>query len=121
MRMWMGVPPTQLCKKHLLGEHNEYHKHRHIFVKKHSIKGRLHPEAQIEPLKMKERHDMIAEEMINRGMKHNTPYEMPDLSYLPKNQLNTKVDQIKTIMLLHDKCKYCRERVPMLMPKVMRL
>jgi len=40
MRMWM-VEPKLLCKKHLLGEHNEIHKHRHNFVKKHSVKGRI--------------------------------------------------------------------------------
>ncbi|MFW6247177.1 MAG: hypothetical protein ACOC22_03345 [bacterium] len=30
--MW-GINPELLCKKHLLGEHGEIHKHRYNFVK----------------------------------------------------------------------------------------
>jgi len=42
MRMWM-IDPSLLCRKHLLGEHNEIHKHRHNFEKHHSVTGRIYP------------------------------------------------------------------------------
>jgi len=77
MRMWM-VPPRLMCKQHLLGEHGEIHKHRHNFVKGHSIEGRR---GQIEPESMQTRHDELAEEMLRRGMNHKSPYELPDLSH----------------------------------------
>ena len=76
MRMWM-VNPDLMCRKHLLGEHGEIHKHRHNFEKGHSIEGRR---GQIDPLKMKRRHDVLAEELVKRGFTHASPYEQPDLS-----------------------------------------
>ena len=85
MRMWM-IDPKLLCRKHLLGEHAEIHKHRHNFVKQHNITGRIYPIVQIEPENMKSRHDELAKEMIKRGYNHNSPYEQPDLDYLPNNQ-----------------------------------
>lgn len=80
--MWVGVDPTLLCRNHLLGEHGEIHKHRHNFVKRHSIAGRISPIVQIVPALMKSRHDALAAEMVRRGHNHNSPYELPDLSYL---------------------------------------
>lgn len=78
MRMWM-CEPHLMCRQHLLGEHNEIHKHRHNFVKKHKMGGRA---GQIEPRSMKVRHDDLVKEMENRGYQHKSPYEMPDISYL---------------------------------------
>lgn len=101
MRTWM-IDPNLLCRQHLLGEHNEIHKHRPSFVKRHSMKGRI---GQIEPLKMKERHDELAREMVSRGYKHNSPYEMPDLSYLTKDEIQSKVDVGKSMELLKKRCK----------------
>ena len=54
--MWM-VEPKLMCVQHLVGEHGEIHKHRHNFVKGHSIAGR---KGQIEPLAMQRRHDELA-------------------------------------------------------------
>jgi len=76
MRMWMTDPAT-MCRKHLLGEHGEIHKHRHNFVRGHSIAGRR---GQIEPLAMGTRHDALACEMVRRGYRHASPYAMPDLT-----------------------------------------
>lgn len=109
MRMWM-INPQILCQNHLLGEHGEIHKHKHIFEKKQSIYGRIYPSVQIEPSKMKERHDELAEEMLRRGMKHKSPYEMPDISYLPEPQRNAKVDIKYNFLDLIDRCSECRER-----------
>ena len=81
MRMWM-LPPEILCKKHLLGEHGEIHKHKHNFEKRHKIDKRIYPIVQIEPESMASRHDALAQEMIARGYNHQSPYSMPDISSL---------------------------------------
>ena len=110
MRMWM-LPPEYLCRKHLLGESNEIHKHKHNFEKHHSIKGRIFPIVLIEPENMKSRHDELAQEMIRRGYNHNSPYEQPDLSYLPDDQRYAKVDLEYNLNDLCERCPECRERI----------
>lgn len=92
-------------------EHGEIHKHRHNFVKRHSISGRITPVAQIEPESMKSRHDEIAAEMIRRGMNHNSPYEQPDLDYLPEFQRTAIVDRDISIKDLSKRCEKCRKRI----------
>lgn len=109
MRMWM-LNPKLPCKKHLCGEHFEIHLHRHNFVKQHSIKGRLYPVVQIEPESMKARHDALALEMVRRGYKHNSPYEMPDLSHLAPNERYARVDLETSYEDLISRCEECRQR-----------
>lgn len=77
------IDPRTMCRKHLLGEHGEIHKHRHNFVKHHSVDKRVSYPAQIIPALMEERHDELAAEMVRRGYNHKSPYQLPDLSYLP--------------------------------------
>jgi hypothetical protein len=105
--MWM-VDPKILCNKHLLGEHGEIHKHRHNFVKGHSVKGRLYPIVQIEPSSMQKRHDELAEEMLRRGMNHKSPYEQPDLSNYDDDVINAKVDLSVSLKDLHQRCESCK-------------
>ncbi len=99
------VNPRYLCRQHLLGEHSEIHKHRHNFVKKHNMSGRVE---QIEPKKMKKRHDELVREMLSRGYKHNSPYEMPDISYL-KDKF--KVDRDFSLIDLMSRCEDCDKRI----------
>jgi hypothetical protein len=103
------IEPNLLCDKHLLGEHNELHKFHPSFVKKHSIKGRIFPVVQIEPSNMKIRHDALAEEMISRNFNHNSPYEMPDLSYLTHYELAAKVDMNASYQDLISRCNECKK------------
>lgn len=110
MRMWM-IPTYCLCNKHLIGEHGELHKFHHNFVKKHSIKGRISPKVQIQPLSMKDRHDALVEEMVKRGMCHNSPYKMPDLTHLPLNLLTAKVDILESVKDLIIRCPACKMRI----------
>lgn len=107
MRMWM-LNPRMLCRKHLLGEHGELHKHRHNFVKRHSVTGRR---GQIEPLAMQARHDELAAEMLARGYNHKSPYEMPDLSHLPDCDRLGTVDRVASLHLLTMVCADCRARI----------
>ena len=47
MRMWM-IDPKLLCRKHLLGEHGEIHKHLPSLRKGHRVDGRFSPVVQIQ-------------------------------------------------------------------------
>ena len=104
MRMWM-CDAKLLCKKHLMGEHFELHKHRHNFVKGHSIEGRR---GQIEPASMKKRHDELAKEMSIRGYNHKSEYEQPDLSKY--NLIGFTVDIEASIKDLYLRCEDCFKR-----------
>lgn len=112
MRMWM-IDPRLLCRKHLLGEHGEIHKHRHNFVKQHSILKRISPVVQIEPASMKLRHDALAEEMIRRNYNHNSPYEMPDISHLPIDHRNAVVNITISVNDLKKRCPVCSKHLIM--------
>jgi len=103
------VDPQVLCRKHLLGEHGEIHKHRHNFVKHHSITKRIEL-GQIEPSSMEARHDALVVEMLRRGYNHQSPYEQPDISYLPKEQQSFMVDVDQSLADLIDRCPECAER-----------
>lgn len=107
MRMWM-VNPRGMCRKHLLGEHGERHKHRHIFVRGWSIAGRVSPVVQVEPVSMQVRHEELATEMARRGYKHSSPYDMPPLSYLPDSHRLARVDTALSLRDLHGRCEECR-------------
>lgn len=104
------VDPEWLCRKHLLGEHGEIHKHKHNFVKRHSIAKRVSPVVQVEPLAMQARHDALAAEMARRGYTHASPYEQPDLSYLPLEHRSAVVDTQAAMLDLFARCPECRER-----------
>lgn len=110
MRMWM-LEPVLLCKKHLLGAHGELHKHRHNFVKQHKMDGRMEPVVQIEPKSMKVQHDKLAAEMIQRGYNHKSPYEQPDISYLPEKYQVAEVDTDISIRDLMERCPDCKRRI----------
>lgn len=110
MRMW-GINPKLLCRQHLLGEHNEIHKHRHNFVKQHSIAKRISPVVQIAPEQMKKRHDELVAEMIARGYNHNSPYEQPDLSYLKPEERFAEIDTNVSILDLAIRCPECGKKI----------
>lgn len=110
MRMWM-INPKLLCDRHLLGEHGELHKHKPSFLKRHSITGRIYPIVQVEPLAMEKRHNQLAKEMLLRGMNHNSPYQLPDLSYLPNNERRAKVDTKLSIQDLTNRCINCKQLI----------
>ena len=106
MRMWM-IPPQYMCMQHITGEHGEIHKHRHNFVKKHSISGRIYPVIQVSPWAMKARHDELVKFLKN----HKSPYEMPDISYLPPEERYASVDVCKSALDLSTRCEECRVKL----------
>jgi hypothetical protein len=58
---------------------------------------------QIDAYNMKERHDLLVQEMLARGYNHKTPYEQPDVSYLPELKGN--------LACALDKCEECRKGI----------
>jgi hypothetical protein len=76
MRIW-DIPPGQLCRNHLLGEHRELHAIWSILV--HGKKGYAHhPETVRWKGKQKAlflRHEALVKEMIRRGYHHQSPLE----------------------------------------------
>lgn len=100
------VPPEELCNKHLLGEHGELHKFLHNWVKRHRVDRRIAGNA-MEPSSYKARHDVLAAEMLARGMNHQSPLEQPDFSYLPIAQQSFLVDVEANRRLLIERCEKC--------------
>lgn len=92
MRMWHKRLVPYLSNQRLIGVHGELHKHRHNFVKHHSVTGRIYPIVHIEPDRMEETHDFVVSEMLRRGMNHNSPYTQPDVSYLPADEQYARID-----------------------------
>lgn len=74
MRMWMD--PSQMCNKHLLGEHAECHMIAGALKKQRNING------LIDPRLLNNRHNELALEMTVRGINHCTPIIIPDYNYL---------------------------------------
>jgi len=73
MRQW-HVNPKLMCNKHLLGEHVEHH----MFIgsiKKGVALGKYASTGLVDTKTLQTRHDEIAEEMLNRNMKHKTPLD----------------------------------------------
>lgn len=110
MRMWM-INPEMLCKNHLLGEHGEIHKHKHIFEKGYKIDGRLTPFVAIEPSQMGNRHNELALEISKRGYNHKSPYIQPDLSKYEDSKVNAKVDLDLSVKELIKRCPECAIRI----------
>lgn len=108
MRMWM-VNPKNLCRKHLLGEHNEIHKLIGSLKRKRSISGYIKNDC-LEPLSMEIRHNQLVQEMKSRGYNHKSP--LPDninelISYLPETEINHKVNTKKSLIDLKERCTMC--------------
>lgn len=103
MRMWL-VRPDLMCNQHLLGEHVELHMLVGSINKGISIKGYIDKGLVEIPL-VRQRHKELEDEMIRRGMNHQSP--------LPK--FSTKyvgyVDDIANKIILAERCKRCRLKI----------
>jgi Pyrimidine dimer DNA glycosylase len=78
MRIW-DVPPAQLCRQHLLGEHRELHGLWNILVVRGGTGGYSHhPETKRwigKAPALFERHQQLVSEMERRGYQHRSPLE----------------------------------------------
>lgn len=76
MRIW-DLPPRLLCRKHLLGEHNELHIMWKCITEQRSGWAN-HPETQRwrgRLAAMYRRHDALVREMHRRGFNHKSPLD----------------------------------------------
>ena len=113
--MWMSMlRPRLLCRQHLLGEHNELHKHLPSFHKGHKVHGRFYPTVQIQFNGYLIRHNELAAEMIRRGYKHKTPLtpsDLPDFKSIYPEYYDKKVNITHSIRILLNRCGECKMRI----------
>lgn len=108
MRQW-HVDPRILCRQHLLGEHNEHHLMVSSIHRHHCFAGYIRNNC-IELSSLKSRHDALAHEMNNRNYIHKSPLPEHDISYLPINQREYKVNSVASIIDLMERCPECKKR-----------
>ena len=106
MRMWIGIEPKQLCGQHLLGEHNEIHKALGNLNNSRTWAESLTKDGYLEPQNFQTRHDELAEEMLRRGYKHNSPLIINGTK-LPVGHVNRN----RSLSDLLNRCKECEERI----------
>ena len=94
MRIW-DIPPSKLCRKHLLGEHRELHALYSILL--HNKKGyRSHPETLRWVGKLpalKKRHQLLVEEMNGRTYNHHSDLEKASGSQTQDELITTIEEQ----------------------------
>jgi len=99
MRMW-NVETSQMCDKHLLGEHVEMHMFVGTINQGKSINGYVN-NGLVEVDNLRKRHDKISREMRKRGMNHASP--LPDYKKIQIGNVNIKKNEIE----LKRRCKNC--------------
>jgi hypothetical protein len=103
MRMW-GIDPKKLCNRHLLGEHVEMHMFTGCLKKGLNLKGYYDKKLVCTNL-IKKRHDELANEMIIRGMNHNSPIAEIDTF---KDSVYGEIDVQANIRELINRCPRCK-------------
>lgn len=111
MRMWM-IPPEQLCRSHLLGEHVEIHMLCGTLLKGKSIQGYI-DNGLVEPNRLEQRHFALVEEMRRRGYRHVSPIDF-EAVMLRKSFPDNVVDVQKSINDLRQRCKDCSTKMGVL-------
>lgn len=110
MRMWL-VDPKIMCQKHLCGEHLETHMFLGSLKKRKKLdKFFLHN--CLEPKSLYLRHQELANQMLARGYKHESPLEDPwdYLYYLNDEQKNYRIDKGASLKTLLERCPKCFAR-----------
>ena len=77
MRIW-DLPPALLCRQHLLGEHRVLHGLWTILTQARAG-YRQHPETRRWAGRLAalyNRHEILVEEMLNRGYQHKSPLDV---------------------------------------------
>jgi hypothetical protein len=100
--MW-PVAPARLCNKHLLGEHLELHMIVSSIRHGMNLAG-FYNNGLIDTNLIRSRHENLAEEMTQRGMKHQSP--LPEFIDPHQGWIDPQAET-----LLMGRCGKCRERV----------
>ena len=111
-RMWM-VPPSTLCRKHLVAEHHECHVFIGKLAKGTGIAGYLAADL-LEPAALEDRHDALVAEMLVRGYNHKSPLDPDKIregrARLTNAEAATVIDREKVRAELHARCPDCKRR-----------
>ena len=105
MRMW-NVPPECLCRKHLMGEHQEMHMFDGSINKNINMKGFIE-NGLLETDKIIKRHEELKEEIIKRGYNHKSPIKEITVLIEKQGFVNTQ----KSLAELYKRCPECRKRI----------
>ena len=100
--MWM-VDPTIMCRKHLLGEHVELHMLVRSILAGKSLAGYV-AKGLIDTTQIQSRHDALAQEMLARGYRHNSPLVVPPVEAMGR------VDSLANVDELARRCELCASR-----------
>jgi hypothetical protein len=108
-RMW-GVDPRLLCDRHLLGEHVEMHMFLGTIRHGHSVQGYVEG-GIVDPHRVYARHEVLALEMTQRGMRHRSPMVITAEDECSMAALPTAViDAEANLVELARRCERCRAR-----------
>ena len=102
MRMWM-VDPKIMCDQHLLGEHVELHMLVGNIQRGKSIDGFL--SGLVNPGFIVQRHEVVANEMLYRGMNHKSPIESP--GEFTSNRTVQPISETSNLKELAHRCDRC--------------
>jgi len=106
MRLWM-VPLRLMCDKHLRGEHVETHMFVGSIRKGKSMAGFIE-DGLLHVASIKERHDAIAQEMVDRGGNHESPLVFDGRRYVGDDN---RIDVQANIRELARRCPDCYDRI----------
>ena len=104
MRMW-NVKPEVMCRKHLLGEHVEMHMFLSALTSGKKLDGYIRS-GFVEIHNIKRRHNELAQEMVRRGYRHNSPME--DIPFLA---MSGSVESKRSYEELRFRCAECERRI----------
>lgn len=117
MRIW-DIPPSELCRQHLLGEHRELHGLWNILTSDRPEERGYwnHPETQRWVGKLGAlmvRHAKLVAEMFERGYKHRSQVELDLFKFSPQaiEQNEYITPPKKQRVMLRDRCEACKQRM----------
>ena len=111
MRMWL-CDPKIMCQKHLCGEHLEMHMFLGSLKKGKKIDGYI-ANNLFEPRSLLQRHEDLADEMIERGYNHKSYMKEEDCSYILDLSIEKQyweIDKDAALKDLLDRCPECCKR-----------
>jgi len=94
------IDSSKLCNKHLLGEHLECHMFVGALNKRTSVQGFI-SNGLLEIHSLKNRHEDLVEEMLHRGMIHNSNLPAFEEKVLGRVDVNLNEEILRT------RCKRC--------------
>lgn len=101
--MWL-VDPKIMCRRHLLGEHLETHMFHGTIKLKKALNGYI-ANGLLDTTVLQARHDALANEMLRRGYRHESP-----MTYRDRLGIRS-VDIEHSLFDLLNRCPDCRARL----------